>query len=249
VPFYRSWLTTIRVGAAATAIAAGVTAFTVPPAGAATAGWRTVPGPAVAAGASANLTALAMASPSLGWASGFTMANPPVPPMTTLSSVTVTANGQAWAVGTPFISTGRGVILHWTGRAWVTAPAPKTGGSVLLDGVTAVSPGNVWAVGTASADGGPYLPYALHWNGRWWSAVAVPHPGGHGNVVAVGSAGSDTVGRALYGTWNGRGWSLSTGPHITQLNAASFDGRNAIWAVGSENTSGQAFRPVVQVNG
>jgi hypothetical protein len=31
--------------------------------------------PAVPAGASANLTALAMAGPSLGWASGFTMAN------------------------------------------------------------------------------------------------------------------------------------------------------------------------------
>jgi hypothetical protein len=190
------------------------------------------------------------------------MANPPVPSMTALDGVTVAADGEAWAVGTPFVDTGRGVILHWTGHAWVTASAPETGGSVLLDGVTAVSPGNVWAVGTASADGGPYLPYALHWNGRRWAVVTVPHPGegneswgfesvtstGHGDLVAVGSAGSATVGRALYGTWNGRGWSLSTGPHITQLNAVSFDGRNAIWAVGSEITSSQ-IRPVVQVNG
>jgi hypothetical protein len=337
VPSHRSWRTTIRAAAAATALTLGATAFTLPPASAAASGWRTVPGPAVATGASANLTALALATPSLGWASGFTMANanapfepllaawngrrwrtvpvglgkiagarldglavasatdawavgeaqsatkpglrpviehwngrrwqlmvnPPVPPMTALNSVSVAADGEAWAVGTPFINTGRGVILHWTGHAWVTASAPKTGGSVLLDGVTAVSPGNVWAVGSASADGGPYLPYALRWNGRRWAVVAVPHPGegnqswgfesvtsiGHGDLVAVGSAGSATVGRALYGTWNGRGWSLSTGPHITQLNAVSFDGRNATWAVGSESTSGQAFRPVIQVHG
>ena len=118
-------------------------------------------------------------------------------------------------------------------------------------------------MGSASADGGPYLPYALHWNGRRWVSVAVPHPGegneswefesvtsiGHGDLVAVGSAGTATVGRALYGAWNGRRWSLSTGPGITQLNAVSFDGRHAIWAVGSESTSAQAFRPVVQVNG
>ena len=83
-------------------------------------------------------------------------------------------------------------------------------------------------------------------------AAAGPVIAGHepcGIVVAVGSAGSATVGRALYGTWNGRRWSLRTGPHITQLNAVSFDGRKAIWAVGSEITSDQAFRPVVQVNG
>jgi hypothetical protein len=389
VPSYRSWLPAVRAGAVATALAAGVIAFTVPPVGAATGGWRTVPGPAVAAGASANLTALAMARPSLGWASGFTMANanapfepllaawngqrwrtvrlslgqiaggrldglaaasatdawavgsvspdsdssrplflhwngrrwarvaaaavpgfgysellgvavrsatdawavgeaqsatkpavrpviehwngrrwrpmanPPVPAMAALSGVTVAADGEAWAVGTPFLDTGRGVILHWTGHAWVTASTPKTGGSVLMSGVAAAGPGDVWAVGTASAHGGPYLPYALHWNGRRWAAVAVPRPGegheswgfesvtsiGHGDLVAVGSAGSATVGRALYGMWNGRRWSLRTGPHITQLNAVSFDGRKASWAVGSEITSGQAFRPVVQVNG
>ena len=191
------------------------------------------------------------------------MANPPVPSTTTLSSVTVASDGEAWAVGAPFSNDGRGLVLHWTKRAWVTMATPVTGGSVLMDDVTAVSPDNVWAVGTDSAAGGPYLPYALHWNGRRWASVSVPHPGegneswgfeavtstGHGDLIAVGSAGSDTVGRALYGRWNGRAWSLSTGPHITQLNAVSPAGRNATWAVGSEITSSQAFRPVVQVSG
>lgn len=191
------------------------------------------------------------------------MANPPVPSMTAVSSVTVAPDGEAWAVGTPLADTGRGLVLHWTKRAWVTVATPLTGGSVLMNGVTAVSPDNVWAVGTDSAAGGPYLPYALHWNGRRWASVSVPHPGegneswgfeavtsiGHGDLIAVGSAGSATVGRGLYGTWNGRGWSLSTGPHIVQLNAISFDGRNATWVVGSESTSSQVIRPVVQVRG
>jgi hypothetical protein len=391
VPSSRSWRPAARLGAAAAALAIGATAFTGGRAAAAAGGWRTVPGPAVAAGASANLTGLAMAAPSLGWACGFTLAggnapfepllaawngrrwrtvkvnlgqvisarldglaassasdawavgsawpdsrsqqplmlhwngrrwarvegagvpgfgyvtllgvavhsaadawavgeaesttkpvvrpviehwdgrrwrlvaNPRVPPMTALSSVTVAADGEAWAVGTPFTDTGRGVVLHWTKRAWVTSATPTTGGAVLMNGVTAVSAADVWAVGSASADGGPFLPYALHWNGHRWTSVAVPHPGegnaswefesvtstAHGHLVAVGSdspAGT-APGRALYGAWNGRGWSLRTGGHITQLNAVSFDGRHATWAVGSETTFGPAFRPVVQVNG
>ena len=394
MPSHRPRLPAFKAGAAATALTVGAMAFTVTSAsaaaGPATDGWRTVPGPAVAAGASANLTALAMASPSLGWTAGFTLAdsvdapfepllgawdgrrwrpvpvnlakgasgrldglavksasdawavgttylsgdssqplflrwdgrqwsrvpgaavpgfgnvsmdgvatgsatdawavgeaesvgqlvlrpviehwngrrwtlvaNPVLPPMSALSSVTVASDGEAWAVGTPLYDDGRGLVLHWTGHAWVTAATPVTGGSVLMSGVTAVGPDNVWAVGTDSPAGGPYVPYALHWDGRRWVSVAVPHPGegneswgfdavtrtGHGDLIAVGSAGSATVGRALYGTWNGRGWSLSTGPHITQLNAVAFDGRDAVWAVGSESSSDQAFRPVVEVSG
>jgi hypothetical protein len=390
MPRYRSWRSAAKAGGTAAALAICAAAFTVTPASAATGGWRTVPGPAVAPGASANLTAIAMASPSRGWASGFTLAsqnapfepllaawnghrwntvrvrlgagvagrldglaaaspgnawavgtaypgadpaqplilhwngrrwarspaaavpgfgyvtllgvavhgaadawavgeaqsatteelrpviehwngrrwrlaaNPKVPPMTALSSVTVAADGEAWAAGTPFTDTGRAVILHWTRHAWVTSATPRTGGAVLMNGVTAVSPGNVWAVGSDSAAGGPFLPYALHWNGRRWAVVTVAHPGekdaswefesvtstGHGRLVAVGSDTAGQWGRALYGVWNGRRWSLSTGPHITQLNAVSFDRRGgAIWVVGSRSTSSQSFWPVVQVSG
>jgi hypothetical protein len=143
VPPYHSWLAAIKVSAAAAALAVGAAALTVSPAGAATpsastagGGWKTVPGPAVAADLSANLTALAMASPSLGWTSGFTTPN---------------------------------------------------NGPLLFE--------------------------------------------------------------PLLAAWNGRHWSVSTGPHISELNAASFDGRKTVWAVGSESFSEQAFRSVVQVNG
>jgi hypothetical protein len=124
VPSHRSWLAASKAGAAVTALALGAAAFTLPPASAATAGWRTVPGPAVAAGASANLTALAMAGPSLGWASGFTMAN---------------ANA-------PF----EPLLAAWDGCRWRTVPLNLgTVPSARLDGLAAVSASDAWAVGTA----------------------------------------------------------------------------------------------------
>ena len=107
MPSYRSWLAALKAGAAATALALGTAAlgaaaFTLPPASAATAAWRTVPRPAVAVGASANLTAVAMAGPSLGWASGFTMVNANAP----FEPLLAAWNGHRWRtvplnLGTP----------------------------------------------------------------------------------------------------------------------------------------------------
>lgn len=192
------------------------------------------------------------------------MANPPVPPLTALDGVTAAADGEAWAVGTPFRGTGRGLVLHWTRLAWVISQIPKTGGIVALDAVSAVSPGNVWAVGGAAVGSGPYRAYALRWDVHQWKPVAVSHPGqggsnrefqsvasiGHGDLVTVGAVvrlGAPSS--ALYGVWNGRGWSTSTGPRSdADLNAVSFDGRRAVWAVGAVGTSRQTFRPVVQVS-
>jgi hypothetical protein len=64
----RSWLPAVKAGAAAAALAISAASFIVQPDSAATSGQWTVPGPGVPAGASANLTGLAMAGPSLGWA-------------------------------------------------------------------------------------------------------------------------------------------------------------------------------------
>lgn len=192
------------------------------------------------------------------------MASPPVPPMTALGGVTAAADGEAWTVGTPFRSTGRGVVLRWTRHAWAAAPTPKTGGIVAMEGVSALSPENVWAVGTAVVGSGPYRVYALHWDGHQWTPVAVPHDGqadsdwgfqsvasvGHGDLVAVGAVvRTGAPGSALYGIWSGGAWSISSGPRTdVDLGAVSFDGRHAIWAVGSATTSSQTFRPVVQVS-
>jgi hypothetical protein len=191
--------------------------------------------------------------------------NPAVPALTGLSSVTVAADGQAWAVGDSFNNSPDGLVLHWTGRTWVTSATPKTSTGVNLDSVTAVSSGNVWAVGTAFTGNGPYRAYALHWNGRQWASVSLPDRGqgtddrgllsvvplGHGQLVAVGSDNpAGAPGSALYAVWSGGSWKISQGPrNAVGLNAVAFDGRRAVWAAGAATTSPQTFRPVMQVNG
>lgn len=388
-----------RGGAAAVAaLALGASAFAFPASASASAGepgtgsWRTVPGPAVSASDSANLTALAMAGPSLGWASGFTLSNivqnaqsepllaawnghqwrtvrvsigtatggrldglaarsatdawavgsayigngateqpltehwngrgwarvpapgvagsqyssllsvavhsagdawavgeaekpgavspfiehwdghrwrlvpvPDVGPNVALTGVTVAADGQAWAVGTPWENSRRPLVLHWTGHAWAAATTPEASGDVTVSGVTAVSPDDVWAVGSVTTSSGADRPYAVRWNGLRWAAVSVPGRGpasddrqfqsvtslGGGRLAAVGIDQGSAGGGALYGIWNGRAWSVSLGPlsmKPTGLSAVAYDGQHAVWAVGSATLSQQAFAPVVQVN-
>jgi hypothetical protein len=190
---------------------------------------------------------------------------PDVGPNVSLVGVTVAADGQAWAVGIPLKNSRRPLVLHWTGHAWALAPTPEASGDVMLDGVTAVSPDDVWAVGTMSVNGGAYRPYAMRWNGRRWATVSVPDRGptsddrqfqsvtslGGGRLAAVGTDLGTTSGGALYGIWNGRAWSVSLGSLSSQskdLNAVAYDGRHAVWAVGSAILSQETFAPVVMVN-
>jgi hypothetical protein len=200
VPSYRSWLSGIRVGAAASALAIGAAALAAPSASAANmpaatpGGWRTVPGPAIAAGASANLTALAMAGPSLGWTAGFTLADP----------------------NAPF----EPLLAAWNGRRWRAIPVHLAKGiSGRLDGLAAASADDAWAVGTADVSDDSLQPLFLHWNGRQWARVPGASVPGFGYVSmygvaihsatdawAVGEAESTTkpVLRPVIGHWNGR---------------------------------------------
>jgi hypothetical protein len=190
---------------------------------------------------------------------------PDVGPNVSLVGVTVAADGQAWAVGIPIKNSRRPLMLHWTGHAWAVAPTPEASGDVMLDGVTAVSPDDVWAVGTMSVNGGAYRPYTMRWNGRRWATVSVPDRGpasddrqfqsvtslGGGRLAAVGTDSGTTSGGAQYGIWNGRAWSVSLGSLSSQskdLNAVAYDGRHAVWAVGSAILSQETFAPVVMVN-
>jgi len=203
-----------RKGGNAAALAALVLvagAFALPVSASVTAGepgtgsWRTVPGPAVPASDSANLTALAMAGPSLGWASGFTLSNTvqnaPFEPLlgawnghrwrtVRVSIGTATAgrlDGLAaasatdvWAVGSAYTSdtTGQPLIEHWNGRRWARVPAPGVTGWPYssLAGVAVHSGGDAWAVGWADKPGA-MRPLIEHWDGHRWRLVPVPDVG------------------------------------------------------------------------
>lgn len=183
-----------------------------------------------------------------------------------LESVAVAADGQAWAVGSPFDNARRPLVLHWTGQAWRLAATPAASGDVLASGVTAVSPRAVWVVGTVSAgSAGAFHAYAASWNGTRWATARVPAVGpaagsagflsvaatGGRRVMAVGSELNSVTGGALYGVWNGSAWSVRLG-RLTradaQLDAVAFDGTAGLWAVGSTDPSPQTFRPLVQVD-
>jgi hypothetical protein len=155
-----------------------------------------------------------------------------------LSSVTIAADGQAWAVGVPFDNSRRPLVLRWTGRAWMPAVTP--------------------------ASSGAFHAYAAHWNGRRWAVARVPAPGpaddaagfqsvsavGGGRLAAVGTDLGPLTGAALYGWWNGRAWSVRVGPMSradADLSAVAFDGRRTIWTVGTSSASPQTFVPLVQV--
>ena len=106
-----------------------------------------MPGPDVPAADSANLTAVAMASPSVGWASGFTLAN------------------------SPQNAPSEPLLAAWNGHHWRAVPvgigAAKGG---RLDGLAVRSASDAWAVGAAFS-AGQEQPLAVHWNGRRWSLV------------------------------------------------------------------------------
>jgi hypothetical protein len=68
-----------------------------------------------------------------------------------LESVTVTAQGTAWAVGRTQSANGTAPLIErWDGSRWTTVPAPDLDGTGELNAVAASSASSVWAVGVMS---------------------------------------------------------------------------------------------------
>jgi hypothetical protein len=214
------------------AVVLGATGFGGEPG---TGSWRTVPGPAVPADDSANLTALAMAGPAEGWAAGFTMAN---------------------ATQGPFMP----LLAAWNGQRWRTVPVRLgPGESGRLDGLAAASAADAWAVGTVFR-GGAARPLTLHWDGRAWTRVpAAGVPGFRvAQLLGVAARSPDdawAVGeeenargvlRPLIERWNGRAWRLQRAPDVgpqVALGAATVTADGRAWAAGARFRN--SHRPLV----
>ena len=192
--------------------------------------WRTVPGPAVPAWDSANLTALAMSGPSLGWAAGFTLDNR--------------------KKNAPF----EPLLAAWNGRAWRRVRL-RLGVAGRLDGLAARPAAGAWAVGTASPDPASMQPLILHWNGHRWARVPAAGVPGYAYVrllgVAVRSAAdawavgeaqpaASAAVRPVIEHWNGQRWRLMANPEVppqTALTAVTVAPDGQAWAVGSPFTN------------
>lgn len=110
-----------------------------------------------------------------------------------LDDVTVTSNGEAWAVG----FAGRSALIeHWDGRRWERTPlaasaahaqaAVGRGGYRVLRAVSGTDASNLWAVGwderaytSAQIRSGTFVEpdqigVVLHWDGRTWTRIPLP---------------------------------------------------------------------------
>lgn len=149
-------------------------------------------------------------------------------PGTGLTAVAAVSDRDVWAVGD---ASGRGVILHWNGRAWRSEPS-----AVLPLDVAAVSRRDVWVVGSASPAAAVTRPRSAHWDGRRWRLVPTPGgPGAYlrgvgGDVWAVGAAGTG----ALLLRWAGRAW-RSAGAEVP---VGLLHGVDPPWAVGTHGVTG-----------
>jgi hypothetical protein len=177
-------------------------------------------------------------------------ANPEGDTQTVLYSVSGTAAGDVWAVGSTHngLFPSRTLIQHWNGTQWSIVPSPSPDTQLNeLRAVAAVSADDVWTVGYRGGTHSetPLETLILHWNGASWTQVSSPNvPGGANelnaivtlsasDVWAVGSAG----GAPLAMRWNGSAWSVvpvngDTGLGAERLTGISGTAADDLWAVG-----------------
>src|SRR5215467_11628819 len=178
-----------------------------------------------------------------------------------LIGVSAGPDGSVWAAGST--TSGRALIVHWSGATWSQAASPSLGGAALLHGVSAAPDGSAWAAGDTCASACGTSSEAdrtliLRWDGLSWSQTASPSPGStaflygvsaspDGSAWAVGYTGTSRCGtmsavyRLLIMRWNGKAWSLVTGPGLgsdAYLYGVSAGPRGTAWAVGYICTSG-----------
>jgi hypothetical protein len=193
-------------------------------------GWRTVSGLAIPSSESANLTALTMARPSLGWAAGFTLDNT--------------------KQNAPF----EPLLAAWNGRTWRQVPM-KLDTAGRLDGLAAQSARNAWAVGTTYPSNDASEPLTLHWNGHQWARVPAAGVPGFAYISLIGvavrsatdawavgeaQAPSSQRLRPVIEHWDGRHWKLMANPKVqaeTALSAVTVASNGQAWAVGTPFTN------------
>jgi hypothetical protein len=176
--------------------------------------------------------------------------------VSSLSDVSASAPGNAWAVGSDCtIASGTCVplTLRWNGTAWARVPSPAVGISDSLNAVVAASSTNAWAVGTYCTGAAcPFGALMLHWNGRAWARMPVPAgPGSHlDDVTATSVSDAWAVGEqctascnafaSLILHWNGTRWSKTPSPSPGATNSlfgVSSTAPGNAWAAGFSCTT------------
>jgi hypothetical protein len=105
----------------------------------------------------------------------------PSPAKTSLTGLAMTGSSSGWAAG-PAEGGAKGALLHWNGKAWVSAAAALPPGGY-LQALSAGSAGQVWGVGDILR---PYTPFSMYWTGKAWRTAPVQLPKQSPNTVLEG---------------------------------------------------------------
>lgn len=130
---------------------------------------------------------------------GTAVAAPAVDRSSELQAVAMVSPTEGWAVGGSGPAAGgdltKTLIMRWDGSEWRTVPSPNPGTLTnRLDAVTVRSADDVWAVGQCASVEGQEEPLVLQWNGMTWNRVPVPKlVEGSCALLGVDTVGFDTV--------------------------------------------------------
>jgi hypothetical protein len=132
---------------------------------------------------------------------------------TSLTAVTATGPGDAWAVGCSDCLNGKLLVERFNGSSWRQAALP----AAITDGVSAAAIGasstrNVWIMGGRTSGS-----VAVRWNGKSWTSSSVPSW-----VVRSDRAGDVADVLAVFG--RSSVWNFSLGATRNPALAARFDG-------------------------
>ncbi|BCY11715.1 hypothetical protein [Actinoplanes sp. L3-i22] len=142
---------------------------------------------------------------------------------TYLTGVDTLAPDNVWAVGSgdddapgaPVPTTG--VLLHFDGTAWSSAPAPAAAAGVEtdLDDIDMRTPDDGWAVGHTEKSGASD-PLILHWHAGTWTQSAAPALPGVELTSVVAAAADDVwaVGSGAVLHFDGATWTRVDVPII-----------------------------------
>lgn len=178
------------------------------------------------------ITAIAMVSPTEGWAVGGEGATNalilhyqhgqwsalPEHPRGQLDAIAMVAPDEGWAVGTDV--GGGSIMLRYSHGAWSPVSVPQVGA---LDTIAMYSADSGWAAG------GGILRYA---NGAWTQAAFTPPLGAPiSDIVAPAPDEAWAAGATIYHYQFGK-WSAASVPSNASISGIAMDSSTSGWAVG-----------------
>lgn len=182
-----------------------------------------------------------------------------------LAAVACVGASDCWAVGS-------GVMLHYDGVSWTSAPISFAVSISTFFGVACSGTSECWAVGTQYAGQLGYQTLVGRWDGAAWSIVSSPNaPASNYNslrsVTCAGSTecwavgqyfgpviGEAPIAQTLIEKFDGAGWSISPSPNTSASQTNYLEGVNCVsgtdcWAVGSSTNPSNLQTLIEQFTG